>query len=57
MTLTPEVVPGVGRQAGVLVLSAVVPGGGTLPGTLRLHLDHQGNPLLLVTWCTQRWDC
>lgn len=49
MTLTSEVVPGVGRQAGVLVLSAVVPGGRALPGTLRLHLDHQGNPLLLVT--------
>lgn len=47
--LTSEVVPGVGRQAGVFVLSAVVPGGRALPGTLGLHLDHQGNPLLLVS--------
>ena len=49
-TLTSEVVPGVGGQTGVFVLPAVVPGGRTLPGTLGLHLDHQGNPLLLVSY-------
>lgn len=47
--LTSEVVPGVGRQAGVFILFAVVPGGRALPGTLWLHFDHQGNPLLLVS--------
>lgn len=47
--LTSEVVSGVWRQARVLVLPAVVPGGRALPGTLGLHLDHQGNPLLLVS--------
>lgn len=46
--LTSEVVPGVGGHAGVFILPAVVPGGRALPGTLRLHLNHQGNPLVLV---------
>ena len=31
-----------------LILPAVVPGSRALPGALRLHLDHQGNPLVLV---------
>ena len=48
--LTSEVVPGVGGQARVLVLPAVVPGGRALPGALRLHLDHQRDPLVFGAW-------
>ena len=52
--LTSEVVPGVGGHAGVLVLPAVVPGGRALPGALRLHLDHQRDPLVFGAWWVGR---
>lgn len=48
--LTSEVIPGIWREAGVFVLSAVVPGGWAFPRALRLHFNHQGNPFLLVAW-------
>lgn len=50
--LTSEVVPGIGRQARIFVLPAVIPGGRTLPGPL----DHQRNPLLFVS-CMRSQRC
>lgn len=48
--LTFQVVPAAGGHPGSLILPSVVPRCRALPRALRLHLDHQGHPLVLVSW-------